>query len=114
MDKKVDEYIKKQKSPQKEILKKVRGIIMKTIPKCDEEMAWGVPVFNGRKFYIAALKDKVNIGFSVKGLNQQELTMFEGKGKTMRHVKIFSLKDIDEKKLVKLLKFVNKKAKCEC
>jgi len=113
MDKKVADYIKKQKSPQKEILIKVRKIILKTLPGCGEKMTWGVPVFAGEKFYVAALKSRVHIGFAVKGLTKKESDMFEGSGKTMRHMKINSLKDIDDKKLARLIKMVNKKAVCK-
>lgn len=112
MNKKVKEYIEKQKSPQKEILQKVRRIILKTLPGCQEEAKWGVVAFAGGKFYIAALKDKVNIGFAIKGLDKEEISLFEGNGKTMRHIKINALKDIDEKKLAKLIKMVDKKAVC--
>ncbi len=111
--KEVDEYIEKQKSPQKEILKKLRKLILKTIPKCDEKMAWGVPVFRGGKFYIVGLKECVHIGFAIKGLTKEEISLFEGNGKTMRHIKIHSVDDIDEKKLIKLLKLVDKKSVCE-
>jgi len=41
MDKKVGKYIEKQKSPQKEILQKVRKIFLKTFPSCEEKSAWG-------------------------------------------------------------------------
>ena len=104
-------YIKKQKSPQKEICAKLRKLILKTFPKITEEMKMGVPWYG--KFYIVGLKDHVNLGFSVKGLSKKELEFFEGKGKLMRHLKFFTPKDIDEKKIVKHLKLVMKKAKCE-
>jgi hypothetical protein len=106
------EYIKKQKSPQKEICKKLRKIISKTFPNMGEQMKLGVPWYEGY-FYIVGLKDHVNLGFSVKGLTKSEMDNFEGKGKLMRHLKFFSLEDIVEKKIVKLLKLVKKKAKCE-
>jgi hypothetical protein len=109
----VVEYIDKQESPQKEILKKVRKIFLKTLPKCDEQMKWGVPVYARGKFYIAALKNHVNIGFAINGLSKNEIRLFEGGGKTMRHTKIHSLEDIDERKLVRLIKLVNKKAVCK-
>ena len=50
MDKKIADYINKQKSPQKETLKEVRGIILKTLPGCEEKMAWGVVAFAENKF----------------------------------------------------------------
>jgi hypothetical protein len=112
MKKGVGEYIKKQKSPQKEICHKLREIIVRTFPKIEERMWVGVP-FYGSRYYIVALKDHVNMGFAINGLSQKEIEMFEGKGKTMRHIKIYSPEDIDRKRIIKLLK-VSKKAKCTC
>ncbi len=108
----VDEYIEKQKSPQKAICKKLRRIVLKTV-KAREEMKLGVAWYG--KFYIVGLKDSVNLGFSVKGLTKKDKDNFKGAGKTMRHLKFRKLSEIDEKKVVKLLKLVDKKAKCsEC
>ena len=112
MDLKVDEYINKQKSPQKEVCVYLRSLIHKTIPGIKEEIKWGVPVLDGGKFYIGSLKNQVNLGFSINGLNDREIALFEGSGKTMRHIKVKSITDIDEEKLVKLLKLVNEKAMC--
>jgi hypothetical protein len=109
MDKKVDEYIEKQKSPQKEICQKLRKIIFKTFPDIKEEMKWGVPSYENGKYYIAALKTHVNLGFSLKGLSKEEIALFEGGGKTMKHIEISSLKEIDEEKISKLLKIVKNK-----
>jgi len=39
-------------------------------------------------------------------------SLFEGSGKTMRHIKIPTLEDVDEKKLVKLIEMVDEKAAC--
>jgi len=112
MDEQVDEYIKKQKSPKKEIIQKVRNIFLKTLPSCEEKITWGAIVFAGGKFYLAAMKNRVHVGFAINGLNKEEIGLFEGSGKTMRHIKIHSLEDIDEKKLVKLIKLVDKKTIC--
>ena len=113
MDRQVNEYIEKQKSPQKEILQKVRKIFQKTLPGCEEKKAWGVVAFSGGKFYIAAMKNRVHVGFAINGLSKEEMGLFEGSGKTMRHIKIHSLEDVDEEKLVKLIKMVDKKAICK-
>jgi hypothetical protein len=113
MDTQVDEYIEKQKSPQKEILQKVRKIFVETLPSCEEKIAWGAVTFAGGKFYIAALKNRVHVGFAINGLNKEEIGFFEGNGVTMRHIKIHSLEDIDEKKLIKLIKIVDQKAMCK-
>lgn len=106
MDKKVTEYIEKQKSPQKEICEKVRKMIIEAFPKIKEEMKWGVPSYGGCKYYFVALRTHVNLGFSIKGLSKKEISLFEGTGKTMRHIKISSLESVDEKKIVKLMKLV--------
>ncbi len=113
MDKEVSEYIKKQISPQKEILLRLRKLILKTLPDCQEEMRWGVPVFAGGKFYTGVVSDRVHFGFSINGLDQSEIKFLEGSGKTMRHIKIHSLEDIDEKILTKLIKAVDKKSVCK-
>ena len=109
---KVNEYIEKQDSPQKEIILKVREFFQKNLPNCNEDFAWGVIVYAGGKFYIAAMKNRVHVGFAITGLNKEEIEMFEGSGKTMRHIKIHSLKDIKEESLVKMINIVNEKASC--
>lgn len=112
MDTEVDAYIKKQKSPQKEICQRLRQIIHSTFPQIREEMKVGVPCYGVMpedpcgKFYIASLRDHVNLGFSLKGLTVQQQRLFEGGGKTMKHVKVSSLSDIDEQHLITLLKMV--------
>jgi uncharacterized protein YdhG (YjbR/CyaY superfamily) len=87
MDNQVNAYIEKQKSPQKEILQKVRKIFQETLPNCEEKMAWGVVTFASGKFYIAAMKTRVHVGFAVTGLSEDEINLFEGNGKTMRHIR---------------------------
>jgi len=112
MDKDVKNYIEKQKSPQKEIILKIREIFLKTLPKCEEKKTWGVVVFGNDKFYLASMKNRVHVGFTITGLSKEEIKLFEGSGKTMRHIKIHSIDDIDEKKLVKLIKMVDIKTTC--
>ena len=113
MSQSVKGYIEKQKSPQKEILQKVREIFLETLPSPEEKIAWGVVTLGRGKFYIAAMKNRVHVGFAITGLNEDEVNMFEGSGKTMRHIKIPTLKDIDENSLVKLIRMVDKKAICK-
>ncbi len=113
MNKEVEDHINKQRSPEREICKTIRKLIHQTIPRIKEEMKWGAIVFAGGKFYIGILKDHINIGFSIKGLSAKEAAMFEGSGRTMRHIKIRTMNDIDEEKLVRLFRLVNRKSKCE-
>jgi hypothetical protein len=107
MDEQVEHYVEKQRSPQKGIVGRLRKIILKTFPGIKEEMKMGVPWYEG-KLYVAALKDHVNVGFCLKGLSEKEKRLLEGNGRTMRHIKIYSLKDIDDKKVEKLLRMAGK------
>ena len=109
MNTQVNEYIKKQKSPQKEIIKKVRKIFQKTLLNSEEKMRWGVITYPPDKFYIAAMKNRVHVGFAITGLNKDEIKLFEGSGKTMRHIKISTVENVDEKKLTELIEMVNQK-----
>ena len=109
----VDAYIDKQKLPQKEILQKLRTIFRETLPNCKEEMRWGVVTFGDGKFYIAAMKNRVHVGFAVAGLSNEEMSLFEGNGKAMRHIKIPTVENIDKTNLVKLIKMVDQKAVCK-
>ncbi|MFW9989189.1 MAG: DUF1801 domain-containing protein [Candidatus Odinarchaeota archaeon] len=103
--KSIDEYIEEQRSPQKEICQILREIILNTFPSIKEEMKYGVPYF-GNKYYIVALKNQVNLGFSIERLDKEEIKLFEGTGKMTRHIKIRSNEEIDEVKIKKLLKIV--------
>jgi hypothetical protein len=106
---KIDEYINKQKFPQKEICQKLRTIIFETFPTIKEEMKWGVPAFGDGSFYIVALKDHVNLGFTIKRLSEEELALFDGGGKTTKNIEIKSLIGLDQKRIIKLLKMVDQR-----
>jgi hypothetical protein len=113
MGNQADAYIEKQSSPQKEILQEVRKIFRETLPNCEEKMRWGVVTFASGKFYIAAMKSRVHVGFAITGLSNDEMRLFEGNGKTMRHIKISKMESIDKTRLTKLIKMVDKKAICK-
>ncbi len=61
----------------------------------------------------AKYDELVYVGFAITGLNKDEIDLFEGTGKTMRHIKIPKIENIDQEKLVKLIEMVNKKAICK-
>ncbi len=110
MDRQVVAYVEKQRSPQKEILQELRKIFHETLPNCREKAAWGVVTYAGGKFYIAAMKTRVHVGFAITGLSEDDIGLFEGTGKTMRHIKIYRREDIGKKNLVRLIEMVNEKA----
>lgn len=106
MDQRVSQYISQQPSPQRQICQKLREIILAAIPNIQEEMKWGVPAYNDGQYYLVALKDHVNLGFTNRGLTVEELALFDGGGKTTRHLQISSIKQINEEKINQLLKLV--------
>lgn len=107
MDPLVKEYINKQPSPQKEICLRLREIILETITT-EEHLKWGTPVYCNNKIYIGSFKKQVNLGFQVKDLTEKQVSGLEGTGKTMRHIKIHTLDEIDVTKIVKFIKLVSK------
>ena len=107
MDKAVDTYLEELASPQRDICTRVRQIILQTFPDIEESFKNGVPWYEDR-FYIVGLKDHVNVGFAIGGLGKNELALFEGRGKLMRHVKIYSLDGIDRDALVTRLRLVGR------
>jgi hypothetical protein len=113
MESQIESYIEKQKSPQKEIILKVRQIFQETLPTLEEKKAWGVITYASGKFYLGAIHDRVHVGFAISGLSIDEVGLFEGNGKTMRHIKIRTIDDIDKNRLVELIKLVDKKASCK-
>jgi hypothetical protein len=108
-DEKVDKYIEKQNSPQREICRRLRNLIIETFPDIKEEMKWGVPTYDGGKYYLVALKTHVNLGFSIAGLSKDEIALFQGSGKTMRNIEICSEEDINKEQIIKLLKLIQSK-----
>ena len=110
-NKQVDRYISKFKGEKKKILKKLRAIILKTRSDLKEEFKMNVPYYGGL-FYLVGFKDHVNMGFAYFGLAKYKKEL-EGTGKYMRHIKFFSSEEIDEKKLIRLIK-ATKKPYCKC
>ena len=110
MEKQIKEYIDKQQPLEKELLMETRSLVLKTIPNCDEFVQWGVLCYAKGKIYLVALKGKIHVGFSIIGLSDKEIKLFEGTGKTARHIKIFKKDDLTEKNIANLVELVNKKA----
>ncbi|MBN2100399.1 DUF1801 domain-containing protein [Candidatus Dojkabacteria bacterium] len=111
MNSKVAEYFKKQPAKHRKILKELRELIISTFPDITEDFMWGVPVYDGGRFYLASLKKQVNLGVSIVDLPEKDVSLFEGSGKTARHIKIYDIPNKDQKKdIVKKLKLVKEKA----
>ena len=106
MSRTVKEYLEQVSSPNKEICEKLIAIIKENEQGINEKMKWGVPNYGNDKYYVVSLKDHVNMGFKIDGLSKEEIAKFQGNGKTMRHLEIHSLADIDTDKIISLMKLV--------
>lgn len=99
MNKQIDEYIKSTPTPFQEIIQELRRIIHLAVPDVSEEFKWSRPIFKTDKdfAYIVANKNHVNLGFyrNIELLTDLDKRL-EGTGKTMRHIKLKTLADIDE------------------
>ena len=110
MDNKVETYFEKQVGEKKIMCLRIRNIILNTFPEISEEYRWGAVVYDNGRFYIATVRRGVNLGFAISGLSAEEKRLFEGRGKTLRHLKFESIEEIDEEQIKKLLYLVKKKA----
>jgi hypothetical protein len=97
----VDAYIAQLGGLQAEIVSSVRQIVLEAAPEAKETIKWAQPVYeiNGPFAYIKAFKSAVNFGFWRGSDLQDPGGLLQGTGEKMRHVKLTSPKDIDEKVL---------------
>ena len=102
----VTDYISKAPDNQIAILETLRELIHKSVPGTTEEIKWRMPVFKKTKnfTYLSFSKNHVTLGFYNLNEEQDPKKLLEGEGKTMRHVKIKSLEDIDQKQFSTWLK----------
>ena len=102
MNNQVNEYINNAPKEQKEILETIRLLIHKNVENVTEEFKWSRPVFKSTKAfaYLQTNKNHVNLGFykDFEKLNDPE-GVLEGTGKTMRHIKLKSISDVNSNRL---------------
>jgi hypothetical protein len=81
-----------------EAVEKLRSIVLDAAPEAKEAFKWSQPVyeFGGPFCYIKAFKEHVNFGFW-RGVDLDDpMGLLQGSGEKMRHVKLTSVKDINE------------------
>lgn len=107
MNEKVKNYIDRQPDNIKHLLMEARKLILYTIPDCTESFEWGVLCYSNGKIYLAAMKNRVHIGFSIVGLPESYIKLLDGRGRTARHKKIFTTDELEEKNIAHLVKVVS-------
>lgn len=102
MNPEVTDYINKAPKDQQEIMNAIRLLVHQSVKNVTEEFKWSRPIFKLKKdfAYLQSNKNHVNLGFYIgfQKLNDPK-GLLEGTGKTMRHIKLRTVKDIDSKLL---------------
>ncbi len=109
MNPQIKQYLEKQPLERQKIILYLREVLLEAIPSLNEKMEYGVMCYDDL-YYIANLSKQINMGFSIIGLAPEEIKLFQGTGKTMRHLKFEDIDSIDKESLVKIIKLVRDKA----
>ena len=103
MEAKIKEFFDRLPAKKRELAMKLREIILKSNAAITEDIKWGNLTFvsNGNIAFIYSYDttDYINLGFSEGTALTDPKGLLEGTDKSMRHVKIRSEKDIDEKQI---------------
>ncbi|SES20443.1 DUF1801 domain-containing protein [Psychrobacillus sp. OK032] len=104
----VDQYILDLPDDIQNITTKLRKIILNSSPKLKEEYKWSMPnyAYNGLVCYLQASKKHVNLGFQRGNelLEKDTNKLLQGTGKTMRHIRIKNMEDIQSGAFTSLIK----------
>lgn len=108
MDEGIKKWLNDLPSKKRELALKVREIPLKSDSSMSEAVKWGNITFisNGNLAWIFNYpqKDYINFGFFRATELPDPKKLLEGSGKNLRHVKIHSDKDIDEKQFAAWVK----------
>lgn len=97
-----DLWAEDQKSAYQKLIKTLRKLVKKKAPSLVESVKWGNGCWVGKErpvIYLYADKDHLQFGFFYGTALSDPKGRLIGKGKFVRHVKIRTPKDIDEKLL---------------
>ena len=103
----VDDYVESLTDWQKSVAKKLRQMIKTVRPKLTEDVKWGFPCYtSGGKCICSfmAMKETVNFVLYYGAELDDPGDLIEGTGKSMRHVKLRSVKDIRKPMFLKFIK----------
>lgn len=110
MNQEVSNYIENSADEQQELLSELRKLILSIAPNVTEQFKWSRPVYATEKdfCYLKTTKKYVTLGFFEFNRIKTNKQLIEGTGKSMRHIKLNSLKEIKDFQLKKMLEEVLK------
>jgi len=102
----VDRLLAALESPQREVARALRALILEAGPELHESVRWGVPCYRGKRYVcsIAAHSDHTNLGFFRGAALRDPNKLLEGTGKWLRHVKVCREVDLKPVPLKALLR----------
>ena len=110
MNQEVTTYIENSAEDHKAILTELRKLIFFIVPNVDEQFKWSRPVYAMNKdfCYLKTTKKYVTIGFFEFNKIETNKDLIEGTGKSMRHIKLSNVKEIEDFQLSKIIEEVLK------
>ncbi len=102
----MDEVLSKVAPQHKAIVEKLRSMVKTAVPKAEETVRRGslTYVINGKNFaWIRNFQDHVDLGFEMGDRLSSPLLKAGRKGDNSRHVRVKTLKNMDEQEMVRLL-----------
>ena len=105
----ITNYIQNASNEQITLLEELRQLIHEVVPGTSEAIKWGFPVFAKSKdyAYLRFSKKHITLGFYNIDKIEDPEDKLEGKGITLRHIKIRNKKDIEVNLISKWLKSIS-------
>jgi hypothetical protein len=100
-------WAKDQVPGQKRMIGALRKLMKKAGPSLTESVKWGNGVWLGDEYpvsFLHAKDDHLQFGFFGGSGLKDPKKLLQGSGKYIKHIKIYTLKDIDEAAFTKLIK----------
>ena len=99
-------YVRDDNPELRNVARALRSFVKKTVPGTKETVnAWGIPTFEAPDpfcFYMAG-KNHVTFGFHFGASLKDPDSLLEGTGKNIRHVKLRTVADLEQKSLRELV-----------
>ena len=99
-------YVKDENPELRKVVRGLRSLMKKCVPGTKETVnAWGIPTFERKDpfcFFMAG-KNHVTFGFHFGTSLEDPEGLLEGTGKNIRHVKLRTLEDLEQKGLKNLV-----------
>lgn len=104
-----DEWRDDQSSSNQVIIDGLHSLIKNVAPHFETTVKWGQGSFvngNTPRIFLHTEPDYVQLGFYNGSALKDTHRLLEGKGKFVRHVKVYNVEEIDKEKLTELIKQV--------